>query len=105
MKTTKSLRIDQRRYQRGRTGCARRSFCGDEVRKQARNHFPGHYDEGHCNENARHQPVLPIKQSKPGLVTLTTNGTSLKPGYCLFLTYTLLALLLSGFLDRTSRNL
>ena len=40
--------------------------------------------------------------SKAGqeLVILTTNGTSLKPGYYLFLTYTLLALFLSGFLTR-----
>jgi hypothetical protein len=34
------------------------------------------------------------------LVILTTNGTSLQPGYYLFLTYTLLALLLTGFLTR-----
>jgi hypothetical protein len=34
------------------------------------------------------------------LVILTTNGTSLQPGYYLFLTYTLLALFLSGFLSR-----
>ena len=34
------------------------------------------------------------------LVILTTNGTSLQPGYYLFLTYTLLALFLSGYLTR-----
>ena len=34
------------------------------------------------------------------LVILTTNGTSLQPGYYLFLTYTLLALILSGLLTR-----
>lgn len=34
------------------------------------------------------------------LVILTTDGTSLQPGYYLFLTYTLLALFLSGFLTR-----
>ena len=34
------------------------------------------------------------------LVILTTNGTSLQPGYYLFVTYTLLALFLSGFLTR-----
>ena len=34
------------------------------------------------------------------LVILTTNGTSLQPGYYLFLAYTLLALFLSGFLTR-----
>lgn len=33
------------------------------------------------------------------LAILTTNGTSLQPGYYLFLTYTLLALFLSGFLN------
>ena len=40
--------------------------------------------------------------SKAGqeLVILTTNGTSLQQGYYLFLTYTLLALFLSGFLTR-----
>lgn len=35
------------------------------------------------------------------LVILTTNGTTLQPGYYLFLTYTLLALFFSGFLSRT----
>lgn len=34
------------------------------------------------------------------IVILTTNGTSLQPGYFLFLTYNLLALFLSGFLTR-----
>ncbi len=34
------------------------------------------------------------------LVILTTNGTSLQPGYYLFLTYTLLALFFSGLLTR-----
>ena len=34
------------------------------------------------------------------LEILTTNGTSLQPGYYLFLTYTLLALFFSGFLTR-----
>ncbi len=34
------------------------------------------------------------------LEILTTNGTSLQPGYYLFLTYTLLALFLPGFLTR-----
>jgi hypothetical protein len=34
------------------------------------------------------------------LEILTTNGTSLQPGYYLFLTYTLLALFFSGFLSR-----
>jgi uncharacterized paraquat-inducible protein A len=39
------------------------------------------------------------------LVILTTNGTSLQPGYYLFLAYTLLALLLSGFLTRKHQAL
>jgi len=34
------------------------------------------------------------------LVILTTNATALQPGYYLFLTYTLLALMLTGFLTR-----
>ena len=34
------------------------------------------------------------------LVILTTNATSLQPGYYLFLTYTVLALFLSGYLAR-----
>jgi len=34
------------------------------------------------------------------LEVLTTNGTNLQPGYYLFVTYTLLALFLSGFLTR-----
>ncbi len=38
------------------------------------------------------------------LVILTTNGTSLQPGYYIFLTYTLLALFLSGFLSRTPQT-
>jgi hypothetical protein len=45
------------------------------------------------------------KLSKAGqeLVILTTNGTTLQPGYYLFLTYTLLALFLSGYLTRKSQ--
>ncbi|PKL16395.1 MAG: hypothetical protein CVV49_16405, partial [Spirochaetae bacterium HGW-Spirochaetae-5] len=38
------------------------------------------------------------------LVILTTNGTSLQPGYFLFMTYTILALYLSGFLTRKPRE-
>ena len=34
------------------------------------------------------------------LVIMTTNGTSFQPGYYLFLTYTLLALVLSGLLAK-----
>lgn len=37
------------------------------------------------------------------LVILTTNATALQPGFYLFLTYTLLALFLSGFLERNPR--
>jgi hypothetical protein len=45
-----------------------------------------------------------LNKASQELVILTTNGTSLQPGYYLFLTYTLLALFLSGFLTRTSRD-
>lgn len=41
-----------------------------------------------------------LSPSGQELEIITTNGTSLQPGYYLFLTYTLLALLLSGFLAR-----
>jgi hypothetical protein len=43
-----------------------------------------------------------LSSSTPGLELLNTNGTSLQPGFYLFLTYTLLALFLSGFLTRNS---
>jgi hypothetical protein len=45
-----------------------------------------------------------LSSASQELVILTTNGTSLQPGYYLFLTYTLLALFFAGFLARTSRN-
>jgi hypothetical protein len=41
-----------------------------------------------------------LSSASQELVILTTNGTSLQPGFYLFLTYTLLALFLSGFLTR-----
>ena len=41
-----------------------------------------------------------LRSASQDLMILTTNGTSLQPGYYLFLTYTLLALFLSGFLGR-----
>ena len=41
-----------------------------------------------------------LRSTSQELVILTTNATSLQPGYYLFLTYTLLALILSGFLTR-----
>jgi hypothetical protein len=44
--------------------------------------------------------LVQLSSSTPELQILTTNGTSLQPGYYLFLTYTLLALFLSGFLTR-----
>ena len=44
-----------------------------------------------------------LRSASQELVILTTNGTSLQPGYYLFLTYTLLALFLSGFLTRKSQ--
>jgi hypothetical protein len=39
-----------------------------------------------------------LKSAAQEVVILTTNGTSLQPGYYVFLAYTLLALLLSEFL-------
>lgn len=45
-----------------------------------------------------------LNTSDQDLVILTTNGTSLQPGYYLFLTYTLLALFLSGFLTRKKQD-
>jgi hypothetical protein len=41
-----------------------------------------------------------LKSTGQDVVILTTNGTSLQPGYNVFLTYTLLALFLSGFLAK-----
>jgi len=41
-----------------------------------------------------------LKSEDREITVLTTNGTSLQPGFYLFLTYTLLALYLSGFLAR-----
>ena len=41
-----------------------------------------------------------LSSSVQGVELITTNGTSLQPGYYLFFTYTLLALFLSGFLAR-----
>jgi hypothetical protein len=41
-----------------------------------------------------------LNSSSEEMVLLTTNGTSLQPGYYLFLTYTLLALFLSELLSR-----
>ena len=41
-----------------------------------------------------------LNKASQELVILTTNGTALQPGYYLFLTYTLLALFLSGYLTR-----
>jgi hypothetical protein len=45
-----------------------------------------------------------LSSSGQELEILTTNGTSLQPGYYLFLTYTLLALFFSGFLTRKPRK-
>ena len=41
-----------------------------------------------------------LSKANQELVIVTTNGTSLQPGYYLFLTYTLLGLFLSGYLTR-----
>ena len=43
-----------------------------------------------------------LKSAAQEMVMITTNGTSLQPGYYLFLTYTVLALFLSGFISRKS---
>lgn len=39
-----------------------------------------------------------MSETSPNLELITTNGTSLQPGYYLFLTYTILAMFLSNFL-------
>ncbi len=36
----------------------------------------------------------------PNLELITTNGTSLQPGYYLFLTFTILAMVLAGFIEK-----
>jgi hypothetical protein len=41
-----------------------------------------------------------LSKASQELVIVTTNGTSLQPGYYLFVTYAVLALFFSGFLDR-----
>jgi uncharacterized paraquat-inducible protein A len=41
-----------------------------------------------------------LKSATQEVVLLTTNGTSLQPGYYLFLSYTLLALFLAALLTR-----
>ncbi|RYZ75789.1 MAG: hypothetical protein EOP04_32870, partial [Proteobacteria bacterium] len=43
-----------------------------------------------------------LNRNDPDLVLLTTNGTSLQPGFYLFLAYAVLALFLSGFLKRAA---
>lgn len=45
-----------------------------------------------------------LQSASQEMVILTTNATSLQPGFYLFLTYTLLALFLSGFLTREPRE-
>ncbi len=44
-----------------------------------------------------------LSSAAEGLDILTTNGTSLQPGYYLFLTYTLLALFFAEFLVKKSQ--
>jgi hypothetical protein len=44
-----------------------------------------------------------LRKAAQELVIVTTNGTSLQPGYYLFVIYTVLALFLSGFLNRKPR--
>jgi hypothetical protein len=45
-----------------------------------------------------------LRAAAQDLEILTTNGTSLQPGYYLFLTYTVLALFLPGFLTREPQS-
>jgi uncharacterized paraquat-inducible protein A len=45
-----------------------------------------------------------LKSAAQEMVMITTNGTSLQPGYYLFLTYTVLALFLSGIMSGKSQN-
>ena len=45
-----------------------------------------------------------LKNATPELVILTTNGTSLQPGFYIFLTYAILALFLSVYLTRNSTS-
>lgn len=45
-----------------------------------------------------------LSEATGGLDLVTTNGTSLQPGYYLFLTYTMLALFFSGFLAGEARE-
>jgi uncharacterized paraquat-inducible protein A len=44
-----------------------------------------------------------LRSADQELVILTTNATALQPGFYLFLTYTLLALILTGFLTRKTQ--
>jgi hypothetical protein len=44
-----------------------------------------------------------LSKASQEVVIVTTNGTSLQPGYYLFVMYTVLALFLSGFLNRKPR--
>ncbi len=46
-----------------------------------------------------------LNRNDGDLVLITTNGTSLQPGFYLFLAYAILALFLSGFLTRSSKAL
>ncbi len=45
-----------------------------------------------------------LSSTAPNLELITTNGTSLQPGYYLFLAYTILAMFLSGFLKSRPRD-
>lgn len=44
-----------------------------------------------------------LSSTSPNLELITTNGTSLQPGYYLFLAYTILAMFLSGFIHTRPR--
>lgn len=45
-----------------------------------------------------------LKSAGQDVVLLTTNGTALQPGFYIFLTYSILAMILSGFLTRKPRE-
>jgi hypothetical protein len=47
--------------------------------------------------------LLDIKTSSESVDIMTTNGTNLQPGFYIFLAYTLLAMLLSGFLKKSTK--
>lgn len=45
-----------------------------------------------------------LGEAAQGVEVLTTNGTNLQPGFYIFMTYTILAMFLSGFLKARPYN-